>query len=770
MGTFLLVGFICFIIFQLFKSGGNKSLKSHNNKNIRGRSSSSSNQGYRNLEFKIRTGSHRDSNTHQTEKLSNNPNKFWLSEEQTVEINGYYLNKGLVYVGKNLSTVESRNYWQEIEPSLINPSLPVNKENPDHEGSSLSYWSSYKGITPEARAAYLEWLESGRKDPQTNIGYVFLYYYGLERCLLHDLEKLPDPSKQAQIIIKEINRLRSIYNNNGSFNQYTQSLLDYFSYKDSALDKIKESFETEERDYIKYGTSYNVTLNFKLALAYCALHSIPLPSELALKWAIHDKYLRTPGTRCKVELQELFSIKYERKFGDGDILKPNKTPIQFSYRPASNTYGYSNKFYFTTDIPDLMKLTAKPSKYYSIVEECIDELDAYSRQLGRGNSPDDMKTLSKLPKDLLRGDLDNKFDPYIEEVNSDLLNESFVFKSSRTIASLWNPEVNSLSKKDSIEIAQFFSKYDIGFEPDARFENNKIGSNDKIVFFKINSKTSPKKPSKEYYSALTILHLSIVVGLADDVFKIEEKRFLENYIEDIFNLSIEEKKRIHGYLLWLEQSKPSTRGVKSKIDGLSLAEREKLLLYLVKLSNADGYIHPKEVEILQKIAGILEIDSQLIFSLIHSVQANNDDPVLVKNKDKESGFSVPKEKGSNQLNKEAINKTLKETEEIQNILGEIFSDKEDEIQNSEVVTREDIVISTPIFTLDDYHSKLLHKLLEKEEWERDEYEELCAELNLFPEGALEIINESSFEAFDDELLIDNGVITINRELMDFNNG
>ena len=40
----------------------------------------------------------------------------------------------------------------------------------------MGYWPSYSSISPEARAAYLGWLSTGKSDPQADIGYVFLYF------------------------------------------------------------------------------------------------------------------------------------------------------------------------------------------------------------------------------------------------------------------------------------------------------------------------------------------------------------------------------------------------------------------------------------------------------------------------------------------------------------------------------------------------------------------------------------------------------------------
>ncbi len=779
MGTFLIVCFICFIIYQIFKSDGSRTLdRPSERKQVEhgSRNKSVNNLYSSNNEPKASRGSfsHIDkiASGERTQKLTTNSDILWVRKDRPIKIQGYHLVEGLIYVGENLSTIDSRSYWREVEPSLVNPKLRVNKQNPDYEGKSLGYWSSYKTISKEARAAYLEWLASNRDDPATPIGFVFLYYYGLERRVLYDIESWGDKYGELPLIIEEVKRLRNIYSDNSSFERYSRSFLEYLTFQDDIGNKLIEAVNQEELDYTKYENSYyEAGLNFRLVLAYYSLNQIPLPPRVALKWGIWNKSLRTPATRCKKEFQKLFEEKYKERFGKGDIVKPNKKKIFFSYHPASNSFGYQNRFKLDIDIPDLLNLESKPRKYYSIVEECIYELDAYSRRLGRGADPNDIQALSQLPKRLLVDKIDQSLRLFIEEVESDLTNDLFVFKNSADLIKLWNKGVDSkLTKKESVEMAQFFSKFDLGLEPDARFDNSKVESGNGVIFFKVEGWLSPKKPSKEYKSALTILHLSVVVGLADGVFKKEEKDYLESYIEELFKLTGEEKKRLHCYLVWLEQSDPTVRGLKSKLDQMTYRDKESILFYLVKLSDADGYIHPKEVEMLQKLANIFEIDKQKVFSLIHSVQANDDEPILVKNKDEAIGYRLPTQPNVNELNKDTITKTLKETEEIQSILSDIFNNEDDEIQTPEPKTEQADKVGKPLLAIDEYHSNLLSKLLEKDEWDRDEYEELCSELNLFPEGALEIINESSFNAYDDELLIDNGVIIINRELLQINNG
>lgn len=74
----------------------------------------------------------------------------------------------------------SNSYTLYSEPSLIWSKLPI-QPNSKLETSPL-YYPSYADLTPEQRYQYLFWLRDITQP--TNLSYVFLYYYGLERHLL----------------------------------------------------------------------------------------------------------------------------------------------------------------------------------------------------------------------------------------------------------------------------------------------------------------------------------------------------------------------------------------------------------------------------------------------------------------------------------------------------------------------------------------------------------------------------------------------------------
>src|SRR5581483_5487022 len=86
------------------------------------------------------------------------------------------------------------------EPSLIWTKLPI-KTNSDLEDKAL-YWPAYSALTPEQRYQYLNWLRD--VEEQTNLSYVFLYFYGLERHLL--LGKYQQALTETVRLLKHHNR------------------------------------------------------------------------------------------------------------------------------------------------------------------------------------------------------------------------------------------------------------------------------------------------------------------------------------------------------------------------------------------------------------------------------------------------------------------------------------------------------------------------------------------------------------------------------------
>ncbi len=101
----------------------------------------------------------------------------WHAKSSVVTVAGHTIGGGMVYVGAQHPSAPGGS------PCFIDPALDVARSDPDTAGSGMPYWPSYARIPPRCRLAYLGWLASGRSDPAVGIGYVFLFFYGLERRL-----------------------------------------------------------------------------------------------------------------------------------------------------------------------------------------------------------------------------------------------------------------------------------------------------------------------------------------------------------------------------------------------------------------------------------------------------------------------------------------------------------------------------------------------------------------------------------------------------------
>jgi hypothetical protein len=103
----------------------------------------------------------------------------WVPPGREVTVASYTIPGGMLYVGKRLASVAGHS----TEPALIDISLPVNRSNPNRKGEGMTCWPSYNAISPACRAAYLEWLAAGRRDPSAYIGYVLYEKAGLSLAM-----------------------------------------------------------------------------------------------------------------------------------------------------------------------------------------------------------------------------------------------------------------------------------------------------------------------------------------------------------------------------------------------------------------------------------------------------------------------------------------------------------------------------------------------------------------------------------------------------------
>jgi len=212
----------------------------------------------------------------------------WIPPEEHIVIAGRHIKNGMIYVGTELKA-----HACSPDPCLINPVLSVAAQGNVSE-RAFSYWPSYTTITPAARRAYLDWLAGGRCDPEADIGYVFLFFYGLERRVIIDGEKSEHAKRDRPLIAQELRRLLAVYGEkSSSFKGYASRFLNW-------LEVTKCSGTLYNEPIPPFQASYEIPLYIRLALGLAAVDKVPVPAHLALAWVRLDPacYLRTPATRC----------------------------------------------------------------------------------------------------------------------------------------------------------------------------------------------------------------------------------------------------------------------------------------------------------------------------------------------------------------------------------------------------------------------------------------------------------------------------------------
>lgn len=313
----------------------------------------------------------------------------WISRGEEIEVQGIRIGGGLLYVGTTLSKVTGYG----VDPALIDPRLPVHGFG---NGEDMPYWPSYSDISATSRGAYLRWLSGGRLDPNVTLGLVFLFFYGLERRALAEKSQVSDTEWEQ--IRAEVQRLLGIYGNNHSFLSYANGFLGILGAATIDGDKLAANSPTVTKSY----ESSNLSL--RMGLGWMANNARPVPSNWALAWVrSHDAfYERTPATRCHDQFERLFAIRYSGQFGEGVVVKPNKTTIKASYKPASASFG--GDFDLTIPaLPDITVLKQPIEKLILLATQCIDELDPYSRYLGRNpDAGESAGALALLPQSLIQ--------------------------------------------------------------------------------------------------------------------------------------------------------------------------------------------------------------------------------------------------------------------------------------------------------------------------------------------------------------------------------
>jgi hypothetical protein len=704
----------------------------------------------------------------------------WVPAGESVQVGPSVISGGLIYLGRNLGAVSP---WRGTEPALIDPSLPVDHTRPEWAATGPNAWSTYAGLSPARRAAYLSWLAGGRCDPAVPIGCVFLFFSGLERRALIDSRFDQEAVDELPVIQTEVQRLASLYGSNPAWRGQASNFL-------AALDVVTgrdaPAGETEPPGSPPLaGTSWAVALALKLGLARLAVAGRPVPAEWALAWArAHPEIsLLMPEPHCQSEFAQLFALRYRERFGDGLVVE-STTPLTLRYGPASAGFGGP------IELPgpglfDVSGLKAPVAELAAVTRGAAESLEPYRGWLGRyPGSRGTPAATALLPSELVPTDTVEAVDALRGWIEGQLGDRALADIDGAELARQWPPAAGgTLTRADAAGLALLVEALGYGIEPDVRFGGPVVGGGP-AVLFRLGRSARAAETISATASAVLRLAGAVVAATGDSAsFGTAAER-----IQQELGFPAAERPRIGARLRWWAVAGPAPDAAPHRLRELSAPHRATIGSFLVRIAvGGAAALGPTQVAELTKAFRLLDLDPADVGPLVEARTREAAEEAAIERMNAGSG-AIRRERTSPERfspepprppryeparpapysatpfvpNAELVRAKLDETHTVAALLGEVFADDDHPgtipiptptpapAQTAAAATasasasRDDLVAG-----LDAAHTRLLRTLSARASWTRAEFRAAAASVGLLPDGALDVLNESALETCGD---------------------
>ena len=658
----------------------------------------------------------------------------WIGPGDTAVVAGRKIG-GMLY----LDPEPQRKSWSHEGSAFIDPGLPVAKVGSDISGESLPYWPSYSDINPRARATYLDWLAGGRSDKRYSPGYVFLYFYGLERRFFLDTPE----EEEKHLLVAEAETLLRIYGGNHSIERYLGTFLDVAHI---VLKTVSEPEPLFER------SSYELPLKLRVTLGRMAKADLPLRADWLLVWYIaHPEYsLRTPARRAALEFQALFTLLFDERFPGGlKIPKPKRT-LRASYSAASGAFDI-NLNHFIGDIPDISRISRPLNVARKVVDEATDALDKYSRFLGRNpEGRDTIEAHMLLPERLW------PLFPCTEMEELRRWAEGVVETGGfspveQVIEKLEGIQPEKIAKRQLTQAADALGRLSIGMAPDPRFALRSPKVGEPVVLFRLpKGMTTLERVSDKYKDILITIAMASFVARADGKIAAMERSALESIIDGA-ELSITERARLLANLEWMLTVPPDLALLRRRLSGVSESAPHEFAQVALAMAAADGAVGSEEIKAIERIYKALGLETDGIYSALHALASRSEPVAVLMAGEPERTFAIPPplERDSRVvLDDQRVASIMSDTARIATILGDLFKDDQPD-EEQDTAMEED---ESEFEGLDAKHTAFLGELLAQPHWEEPEFAKLARDFSLMESGALETLNEWAFQRYGDILI------------------
>jgi len=673
-------------------------------------------------------------------------------------------------------------YEDTFDASLIDGTLPLAARG-TVPALGLPYWPSYYECSPEQRARYVDWLLGGRCDPSIELGYVFIYFYGLERRVILDhADHIP--------IAQEVIRLCDIYSHSNSFRNYSSAFLWLTILLAGQSQTVPETLLLNAME----ATGRWSEKVLSICLAFYCNRGGPLSEELALRIAQQDPRSRSSVVvkRHGEKFRELFHKRYCAKFGDGMILRSSKRPAKISYRPASGTLlrasGYDSDLALGT-MPNVLAISSLFKPLLEIWEECIADLQAFNRaHRAAGGEELTAEAYEALPEELRVGDHPetetwmNLWQECADEDGWPLIPVSRLAELKRI------QRRDRLTKAQCSKILKTADSMGIGLEPDARLTGRNYRWHEQVSPFFL--ETEQPEDMGSYNAAAVLLRLGLSVAEADGQVDESELALITEHLEAQFDLSANQSKRLEQLKSLLVRGEAADKTVSTTLRK-RLPHDHRLVVgrFLVGIAAVDQVVTRGEVRALKNAYRALGLEANELDELLR--------PHAAGERKAAADEAEREEVQEFRLDMKAISDIMQETKEVSAILREAMAEDEavdpwsstpsftSSTPDAVPVTQSDSAAATATLESEENPaaSQFSHQsgvpdglparylpffqsAIQRPEWTQDKIKALAQEHGVMLGGAIEAINEWSCEHLGDWLIEEGDPVTVQVHLLE----
>jgi len=652
--------------------------------------------------------------------------------DNEIELFGYKLEKSFLYTSNSKNSEHSFAITTKSTPNFVT-----------NDNSNLGYWPSYSNLNASQKGQFIKWLASGKKDPDIDIGYVYIYFYGLEYRAL--IEK-----QDEKEILFEVIHLCSIYPRLWyGLNLAAYLILKINTFADDEKVFISDFLTKRHQEYI-HSEYYNSLIRKIRGTGYGEIKIQPY------QFLSNDEYLGLSNRQT--ELLNFYLSELTKTMDKAELYElKNKT---FSYHIAMANY-YSN----TNNVP----------------YEAICPSTKLKRQWNAGR-----KTLQENKKNLIK-----KFDSSSSELNLVekyaflppalrekieqpifLSDENIGIKSISEILEKFELPIQEkkLTQRQSDFIAEAVEVLGYIIEPDSRLSKQAYKPDMKANIFK-NELRSQNIVSESYIMPSIMLDLGFKIALEDNELLESEINYIKNFLYERFPLTQIDRIRLDKRIELLTRTREI--GTNDLIKRL-LSDNKNLEMiskFLISTAAADGIVKPVEYILLKKLFKQLDLTEEYLNNLLTELSSEDESVIIQKSTGTQKrGSKIPEAPTENKehiefiLDKEKLLNIMIDTSHVKKTLQDIFADENaDNIEPQANEDKIDVAVNLPKVYLD-----IIDVLITNAEWSSAEMMNMVQNKGLMLNSVIDKINEWSDEEFGDFLIEeDENLYLINQDVVKF---